>query len=183
MPASRRLRHIFPGCRAAWMLSAARFSTVDLAVRSSVEKLDIGALSTTCVAAVRRGCPEGRPDTGRRRAACAVLHMVAHPQSTRHEHLISMLAGLPAQVATMCARASADVDAETRSGLSEKVAELRVRMDEAHSREVLDTKASVGVVAQRVQNALPWTGLRRWGRTQGSACRSRPLCSTPSNSS
>lgn len=143
-------------------------TTVDHAVRASVEKLDVGAISTLVTATVREWLQSDVDSlkNGQTQAAAAVrdlegrlrdvvLHTLSQPQTSRHEHLMLMLASLPAQVAAVCA--TSDVEQEARASLSDKVAEMRVRMDEAmavQSREVLDTKTSVGLVAQRVQHAI-----------------------------
>lgn len=152
----------------------ALITTVDHAVRSSVEKLDVGVISATVTQSVRAWL-QSDVDTlkdGQTHAATAmrelegrvrdvVVHMVADPQSTRHDHLIGMLGGLPAQVAAMCSKATVDAcigqDSETRANLSDKIGEMRVRLDEAmaaQSREVLETKTSVAVIAQRVQQTI-----------------------------
>lgn len=149
-------------------------STVDNAVRASVEKLNVTTIASMVSAAVREwlqtevnGLKGGQAAAAiaikelEGRVRDVVTHMVVEPQSTRHEHLMGMLNSLPAQVSQMCTAATAEActgrDTDARERLSEKVAEMRVRLDEAlatQSREVLDTKTAVSTVTERVQHVI-----------------------------
>lgn len=145
-------------------------STVDNAVRASVEKLNVTTIAAMVSETVRKwlqaevdGLKAGQKDAAvaakelEGRVREVVVHMVTEPQSTRHEHLIGMLNALPVQVAQMCTHATSENDKDARERLSEKMAELRVRLDEAlatQSREVLGTKLAVAAVTERVQQVI-----------------------------
>lgn len=139
-------------------------TSVENVVRASVEKLNVEAMATKVSASVRDwlqvevNCLK----TGQVLAASAVeklegklcsivTHMFSEPQAVRHQHLIGMLNGLPAQVSQMCAQASAD------NALTDKVAQMRVRLEEVmaiHSRELLENKASVNTVVNSVRQVI-----------------------------
>lgn len=137
---------------------------VEHAVRASVEKLNVGDIATTVSSAIR-GWLQDEIDVlkgghvasavGVRdletRVRDVVTHMVSVPQSARHEHLVGMLTGLPAQVSMACARAT------TEDRLPDRLAEMRTRLDDAlatQARDVLDTRAAVALLTERVQQVV-----------------------------
>lgn len=153
-------------------------SNVEAAVMKSVERFDVTAMSAMMAGSVREylkvehdglkeGFKEGHQVTlaGVRelegRLHNIVVNMVSTPQNLRHEHLMTVLGGLPAQVSQMCAKATSDAesgkDIESRVSLSEKIVEMRVRLDEVmamHSREHLVNRSSVSQVTLNVQQVI-----------------------------
>lgn len=148
--------------------------SVDGAVRASVEKLNVGTIAAMVSGAVREwllvevnclkqgqitAATSQRDLEGRIRDV--VTDIVSQPQVVRHEHLISMLTGLPAQVSQMCAKATTDAfvgkENDVRTSLSDKMSDLRFRLDEAlavQSREVRETRSAVCAVTDKVQHDL-----------------------------
>lgn len=141
---------------------------VETAVQESVARVDVQAIGAAMGASVREwlsaaSCA-GRDTEARLQQAVKelegrlhdiVAHMVAQPQHMRHEHLMTTLGGLPAQVSQMCAKAAADT--YTGASLSDKIAEMRVRLEEAmalHSREHLDNRSSVALMTLNVQQMI-----------------------------
>lgn len=145
-------------------------STVDNAVRASVEKLNVSTIASMVSSTVREwlqaevdGLKAGQIAASlaakelEGRVRDVVVHMVSEPQSTRHNHLIGMLTALPAQVSHMCATTAAEADNDARERLSQKMSEMRVRLDEAlatQSREVLETRTAFSTVTDRVQHVI-----------------------------
>lgn len=145
-------------------------TTVDNTVRASVQKLDVGNIAAQVSSCVRDwlqaevdGLKEGQLSTAdvvkglEGRVRDIVCHSVSEPQLARHEHLLGMLHGLPAQVSILCVKAADDKENSASDRVADKVAEMRVRLDEAvvyQAREVLEARIAVNLVTEKVQHMI-----------------------------
>jgi hypothetical protein len=160
-------------------------TSVEGAVRHSVEKLNVEHLGSVVSGAVREWLvaelAEVKDLQSETTDALSELeeHLkgvmqrgVIEPQERRHEHVTSLLAGLPSQVAVMSISATKDLcESQFNAGAAnvrDKLAEMRVRLDEGlakQSREVLETKTGMAQVSVKVQRVLDDVG-RMWVDTK-----------------
>lgn len=175
----------------------ALISTVDNAVRASVEKLNVDTIATMVSDSVRKwlqGEVDGLKEGQQTAAGCvrdlesrlreSILHVVSEPQAARHEHLLGMLQSLPAQMTHLCVQATAEAclgkDSEARERLAGNLAEMRVRLDEAlamQAREVLENKTAVTLVNNKVQHVIDNVA-RMWADTKERSIESKTIAAT-----
>lgn len=144
-------------------VSTSLVTNVENAIHASVEKLNVHAISTLVSSAVREwlqaevdGLKQGQVDL-ETRLRDVVVHMIAEPQTARHEHLVGMLNSLPTLLARDVTEVCLGKDSDARERLTERLGDLRVRLDEAltvQAREVQANKTAVSFVTDRVQHVI-----------------------------
>lgn len=117
-------------------------TTMDGMMRGALEKLSVEAVSTRVsglivdwlqveIGSMRASEHETRVSLEQleQRLHADLVQLVHTPIQTRHEHIVSVLSTLPAQVSALCMSAAAQQDQSSRADVCERLAELRERVD------------------------------------------------------